>query len=122
MKRILISLVMCLLLILSLSYQVVAETKITGEEKHTDFYDAVLVLLDSYASKAINNKYPSRSYGLGNAEILEVKRINREYSQYDFSIKVKYETYTGPHNPPEGPVTITFDVKLDGVTVTRVEG
>lgn len=44
------------------------------------------------------------------------------YSQYDFTIKVKYDTYTGPHNPPEGPVTITFDVKLDGVTVTKVEG
>ena len=27
-----------------------------------------------------------------------------------------------PHNPPEGPVTITFDVNLDGVTVTKIEG
>lgn len=123
MKRILISLAICLLLWdLSPSYQVVAETKITGEEKHTDFYDAVLVLLDPYARKAINNKYPTRSYGLWNAEILEVNRKTEGYSQYDFTIKVKYDTYTGPHNPPEGPVTITFDVKLDGVTVTRVEG
>ena len=123
MKRILISLVICLLLWnLSLSYQVVAETKITGEEKHTDLYDAFLVLLDPYAGKAINNKYPNRSYGLWNAEILEVKRKTDGYSQYDFTVKVKYDTYTGPHNPPEGPVTIIFDVKLDGVTVTRVEG
>jgi hypothetical protein len=123
MKRILISLVICLLFWnLSLSYRVVAETNITGEEKHTDFYDAFLVLLDPYARKAINNKYPSRSYGLWNAEILEVNRKTGGYSQYDFTIKVKYDTYTGPHNPPEGPVTITFDVKLDGVTVTKVEG
>lgn len=123
MKRILISLVICLLFWnLSLSYRVVAETNITGEEKHTDFYDAFLVLLDPYANKAISNKYPSRSYGLWNAEILEVNRKTGGYSQYDFTIKVKYDTYTGPHNPPEGPVTITFDVKLDGVTVTKVEG
>jgi hypothetical protein len=123
MKRILISLVICLLFWnLSLSYRVVAETNITGEEKHTDFYDAFLVLLDPYARKAINTKYPSRSYGLWNAEILEVNRKTGGYSQYDFTIKVKYDTYTGPHNPPEGPVTITFDVKLDGVTVTKVEG
>ena len=72
--------------------------------------------------KRINKKYPSRSYGLWNAEILEVNRKTGEYFQYDFTIKVKYDTYTGPHNPPEGPVTITFDVKLDGVTVTKVEG
>lgn len=123
MKRILISLVICLLVWnLSLSYRVVAETNITGEEKHTDFSDAFLVLLDPYASKAIKNKYPFRSYGLWNAEILEVNRKNEEYSRYDFTIKVKYDTYTGPHNPPEGPVTITFDVNLDGVTVTKIEG
>ncbi|MED4968786.1 MULTISPECIES: DUF3888 domain-containing protein [Parageobacillus] len=123
MKRILISLVICLLFWnLSLSYQVVAKTNITGEEKHTDFYDALLVLLDPYARKAINNEYPSRSYGLWNAEILEVNRKTEGYSQYDFTIKVKYDTYTGPHNPPEGPVILTFDVKLDRVTVTKVEG
>ncbi|MFF3024177.1 DUF3888 domain-containing protein [Gottfriedia sp. NPDC057948] len=123
MKRILISLVICLLFWnFSLPYRVVAETNITSEEKHTDFYDAFLVLLDPYARKAINNKYPSRSYGLWNAEILDVNRKTGGYSQYDFTIKVKYDTYTGPHNPPEGPVTITFDVKIDRVTVTKVEG
>ncbi|MFE3576400.1 DUF3888 domain-containing protein [Lysinibacillus sp. NPDC059133] len=105
-----------------MSYQVVAETNISGEEKHTDFYDALLVLLDPYTRKAINNTYPSRSYGLWNAEILEVKRNTGGYSQYDFTIKIKYDTYSGPHNPPEGPVTITFDIKLDEVTVTKVEG
>ena len=97
MKRILISFVICLLFWnLSLSYRVVAENNITSEEKHTNFYDAFLVLLDPYASKAINNKYPSRSYGLWNAEILEVNRKTEGYSQYDFTIKVKYDTYTGP--------------------------
>ncbi|WP_223596684.1 DUF3888 domain-containing protein [Neobacillus bataviensis] len=92
------------------------------EEKHTDFYDALLVLTDPYARKALTNKYPSRSYGLWNAEILEVHRKTGGYSNYDFTIKVKYDTYTGAHNPLEGPVTLTFDVKLEGVTVTKVEG
>ncbi|MGF6949047.1 hypothetical protein QF028_001552 [Neobacillus sp. B4I6] len=100
--------------------RVFAETNTNVEEKHTDFYDALLVLLDPYARKAINNKYPTRSYGLWNAEILEVNRKSGGFSQYDFTIKIKYDTYTGSHNPPEGPVTLTFDVKLEGVTVTDV--
>jgi len=37
-------------------------------------------------------------------------------------VKVKYDTYTGPHNPPEGPVIITFKVKTDKVTVLDIEG
>jgi hypothetical protein len=100
--------------------RVFAETNSNFEEKHTDFYDALLVLLDPYARKAINDKYPTRSYGLWNAEILEVKRKTGGFGQFDFTIMVKYDTYTGPHNPPEGPVTLTFDVKLEGVNVTQV--
>lgn len=123
MKRILILVAICLSFWnLSVSSPVIAKTNIASEEKHTDFYDAFLVLLDPYASKAIDQKYPSSSYGLWNAEILEVNRKTGGYSQYDFTIKVKYDTYTGPHNPPEGPVILTFDVKVEGVTVTKVEG
>ena len=96
--------------------------KISVEEKHTDFYDAFLVLLDPYAREVINKKYPNRSYGLWNAEILEVTRITGGFSQFDFIVKVKYDTYTGPHNPPEGPVTITFNVKIEGVTVIEIKG
>jgi len=36
-------------------------------------------------------------------------------------VKVKYDTFTGPHNPPEGPVIITFSVKNE-VKVLKVEG
>lgn len=92
--------------------QVLAETNNNVEEKHTDFYDASLVLLDPYARKAINNKYPTRSYGLWNGEILEVNRKSGGFSQYDFMMKIKYDTFTGPHNPPEGPVTLTFNVQF----------
>jgi len=66
---------------------VVTEANIISEEKHTDFFDAFLVLLDPYAKKAIKNKYSSHSYGLWNAEILEVDRKTGGYSQYELIIK-----------------------------------
>ncbi|TCN04352.1 uncharacterized protein DUF3888 [Bacillus sp. BK006] len=91
------------------------------KQKHTDFYDAFLMLLNPYAEKAIRTKYPDRSYSLWNAEILSVKRISGGFSNYDFVVKVKYDTFTGPHNPPEGPVVITFSV-TNNVKVLNVEG
>lgn len=100
--------------------RVFAETKIKVEQKHNDFYDSILVLLDPFARKSIKDKYPTRSYELWNAEIIEVKRKTGGFGQFDFTIKVKYDTYTGAHNPPEGPVTLTFDVKLDEVNVIEV--
>lgn len=124
MKRLLIALTVILLYLnLTFPTQGIAEIKkVSVGEKHTDFYDALLVLLDPYAREAIKKKYQERSYGLWNAEILEVTRKSDGFSQYNFTVKVKYDTYTGPHNPPEGPVTITFGVKLEGVNVTEVRG
>ncbi|QOV12131.1 DUF3888 domain-containing protein [Viridibacillus arvi] len=98
------------------------ETEVVrAEVQHSEFYDVLLVLLNPYANNAINKLYPNRSYALWNAEILEVKRLTGGFSQYDFTVKVKYDTYTGPLNPPEGPVTLTFHVTLDGVSVTRIQ-
>lgn len=100
-----------------------AELKRTAiEEKHNDFYDAFLVLLDPYARAAINKKYPGRSYALWNADIIDVKRVSSGFSNYDFVVKVKYDTFTGPHNPPEGFVTITFAVNTDKVKVVDIKG
>jgi hypothetical protein len=124
MKRLIIGLILtCSILGLAISNPIKADTK--GDflkKKHNDFYDAFLVLLDPYTQKVINKKYPTRNYALWNADILEVKRIPGGYSQYDFIVKVKYDTYTGAFNPPEGPVTITFKVKTDKVTVINIEG
>ncbi|MFL0507181.1 DUF3888 domain-containing protein [Ureibacillus sp. 179-F W5.1 NHS] len=98
--------------------QAFSETSISEiAGNHTDFYDAFLALLDPYAEEAIRKKYPERSYALWDAEILEVTRKTAGYSQYDFNVKVKYDTYTGPFNPPEGFVILTFDVNIDGVKV-----
>lgn len=118
MKQILTAIV--IVLILLIPNQVVAKTMgASVEVKHNEIYDAFLVLLDPYAGKAINNKYPNRNYGLWNAEILEIKRSDG--SQFHFNVKVKYDTYTGPHNPPEGPVTLTFDLSSGRVTVTEIK-
>lgn len=94
---------------------------VSAEIKHSDLYDVLLVLLDPEARKVINKEYPNRSYALWDAEILEVKRLTGGYSQYDFTVKVKYDTYTGPFNPPEGPITITFHVTTDGVSVVKIQ-
>ncbi|MGG0309105.1 DUF3888 domain-containing protein [Priestia megaterium] len=91
------------------------------KQKHTDFYDAFLMLLNPYADKAIRTKYPDRSYSLWNADILSVKRVSGGFSNYDFVVKVKYDTFTGPHNPPEGPVVITFSVRNE-VKILKIEG
>ena len=94
---------------------------VSAEEKHSDLYDVLLVLLDPEARKVINKEYPNRSYALWNAEILEVKRLTGGYSQYDFTVKVKYDTYTGAFNPPQGPITITFHVTTEGVSVVEIQ-
>ena len=105
-----------------LSNKDTVEAENVGAEKiHSDLYDVLLVLLDPEARKVINKEYPNRSYALWNAEILEIKRLTGRYSQYDFTVKVKYDTYTGPFNPPEGPITLTFHVTTEGVSVKKIQ-
>lgn len=41
---------------------------------------------------------------------LEVKRKKDGFGQFDD--KVRYDTYAGPHYPPEGPESFTFSVFL----------
>jgi hypothetical protein len=119
MKQIITAVVIVLLLLVP--KQVVAKTMETSDEdKHNEIHDVFLVLLDPYAGKAINKKYPNRNYGLWNAEILDIQRSASP--QFHFYVKVEYDTYTGPHNPPEGPVTITFDLSPESVTVTEIKG
>lgn len=89
--------------------------------EHTDYYDVLLSLLDPYARKVITKEYPERSYALWDAEIIEVKRLTRGFPHYNFIVKVKYDTYTGALNPPEGYITITFHVTLEGVSVIKIQ-
>ncbi|WRU96255.1 DUF3888 domain-containing protein [Priestia filamentosa] len=106
-----------------LSNPVKADTeKRENFEEHNDFYDAFLTLLDPYARTAIEKKYPERSYSLWNAKILQVQRLTNTFSNFTFIVKVKFDTFTGPHNPPEGDVVITFKIEIDGVQVLDIKG
>ncbi|MGF9893443.1 DUF3888 domain-containing protein [Priestia megaterium] len=121
MKRLLMATALAIWLTGGIATYTEATPQPSIKQKHTDFYDAFLMLLNPYAEKAIQKKYPDRSYSLWNAEILSVKRISSGSSNYDFVVKAKYDTFTGPHNPPEGPVVITFSV-TNNVKVLKVEG
>ncbi|MHA7098738.1 DUF3888 domain-containing protein [Priestia aryabhattai] len=121
MKRLVVPTTLVLCLIAGMDTYTEAAPQPSIKQKHTDFYDAFLILLNPYTSKAIRTKYPDRSYSLWNADILSVKRVSSGFSNYDFIVKVKYDTFTGPHNPPAGPVVITFSVK-DEVKVLKIEG
>ncbi|GAB1780713.1 MULTISPECIES: DUF3888 domain-containing protein [Priestia] len=120
MKRFIVAtaLVLCLTGRMATCTEAAPKPSIT--QKHTDFYDAFLMLLNPYAEKAIRTKYPDRSYSLWNANILSLKRVSGGFSNYDFVVKVKYHTFTGPHNPPEGPLVITFSVSNE-VKILKVE-
>lgn len=121
MKRFIVAtaLVLCLTGRMATCTEAAPKPSIT--QKHMDFYDAFLMLLNPYAEKAIRTKYPDRSYSLWNANILSLKRVSGGFSNYDFVVKVKYHTFTGPHNPPEGPLIITFSVSNE-VKILKVEG
>ncbi|MCJ7992747.1 DUF3888 domain-containing protein [Priestia sp. OVS21] len=121
MRRLVVTTVLAIWLIGGMATYTEAAPPPSIKQKHTDFYDAFLMLLNPCAEKAIRTKYPDRSYSLWNAEILNVKRISGGPSNYDFVVKVKYDTFTGPHNPPEGPVVIIFSV-TNNVKVLMVEG
>lgn len=110
MKRLLVATTLAIWLTGGMATYTEAALQPSVKQKHTDFYDAFLMLLNPYAEKAIRTTYPNRSYSLWNAEILSVRRMSGGFSNHHFVVKVKYDTFTGPHNPPEGPVVISFSV------------
>jgi len=121
MKRFMVATALVLCLTGGMATCTEATPKPSIKQKHTDFYDAFLMLLNPYAEKAIRTKYPNRSYSLWDADILSLKRVSGGFSNYDFVVKVKYHTFTGPHNSPEGPLVITFSVSNE-VKILKVEG
>jgi len=121
MKRLLVVTALSIWLTGGMATYIEAAPHPSIKQKHMDFYDAFLMLLNPYAEKAIRAKYPDRSYSLWNAEILDVKRMSGGFSNYDFVVKVKYDTFTGPHNPPGGPVVISFSI-TNNVKVLKLEG
>ncbi|KMK77148.1 DUF3888 domain-containing protein [Alkalihalobacillus pseudalcaliphilus] len=80
----------------------------------------ILTLLYPATNKAINDVYPDREFDLWNAEIKSIKQNDNE--DYDYTAIVEYNTYTGPHNPPEGNVLIEYLISLKGVKVENIKG
>ena len=89
MKRLLVATALVIWLTGGMAIYTEAAPQPSIKQKHRDFYDAFLMLLNPYAEKAIRTEYPNRSYSLWNAEILSVKRISGGFSNYDFVVKVK---------------------------------
>ncbi|MDQ0175388.1 DUF3888 domain-containing protein [Bacillus chungangensis] len=95
------------------------------EVNEKDFYDSYITLLNPYVYKIISEKVgPDRSYDLFNVKILDIKRnipgrtekekeINK--GVFDFTVKVQYKTFYGPHNPPYGLETLTLRITPSGV-------
>ncbi|MFK8884450.1 DUF3888 domain-containing protein [Bacillus velezensis] len=88
-----------------------------------DMYDSYITLLNPYARKVIKEEY-----GLYDAKVVSIKRVNKGRTagekrindgSFDFIVKVKYRTFTGPHNPPETIETVIFRVVPSGVKVVN---
>ncbi|MEW9674276.1 DUF3888 domain-containing protein [Ammoniphilus sp. 3BR4] len=83
-------------------------------------HDAFLTALDPHISKASFNHYNKiKQYGLYDAEILEIKRVDE--GSFSFIVKVQVRTFENAHNPPYGTETITLEVDPSGVKVTNFE-
>lgn len=80
--------------------------------------DFILRLLSPYIDKAIKNYYGEiRQYGLWNAKIINIKRL--EPGSFNFEATVSVITFTGPHNPPYGLETIT--IRFGGENVDIID-
>ncbi|WYP26999.1 DUF3888 domain-containing protein [Alkalihalobacillus sp. FSL W8-0930] len=104
-----------LMIILSLSISFGFNCVSLAESPQDPETKAILTLLFPETVKEIKKQFPDRSFDLWNAEILAMNNVNNE--DYSIKLSVKYNTYTGAHNPPEGNIVVTYFITLDGVRV-----
>ncbi|WP_173275636.1 DUF3888 domain-containing protein [Paenibacillus sp. NEAU-GSW1] len=52
------------------------------------------------------------SYSLSDAKILDIERP--EVGGFRFITTIRYNSYTGPHNPPYGIEILTYDITASG--------
>lgn len=112
-NRILLIIILSLCLNVGLSCVSLAESSQDPETK------AILALLFPETVKEIKKQFPDRSFDLWNAEILDMNNVNNE--DYSIKLSVKYNTYTGAHNPPEGNIVVTYFITLDSVQVLSLK-
>lgn len=71
--------------------------------------DVLLTSLNPAIGNAVSGFYGSpRLYGLYDAKILKIERIDA--GGFLFNVTVQVKTFVGPHNPPYGIETITLAV------------
>ncbi len=67
---------------------------------------SLLSLLDPYIADEVDKYYGyPKQYDLWNAKILSIRKTSK---RLEYEITVQVETFTGPHNPPEGIETVTI--------------
>lgn len=82
---------------------------IEQDTKEVLYRDFLLTILSPYIHQAIDNYYKghSRSYGLYQTKITDIKRLCHK-GQFYFQATVLVETWTGAINPPYGLEIITL--------------
>ncbi|GIO57978.1 DUF3888 domain-containing protein [Paenibacillus cineris] len=82
--------------------------------------DALLTALSPAIGHAISGYYGQpRLYGLYDAKILKIERVNE--GGYAFNVTVQVKTFVGPHNPPFGIETITLAVSPGSTLVAKFQ-
>lgn len=115
MKKLLIILMLFLLCPISI-------TAHAGEQENQEqlAYDTLLTTLSPHITKAILNYYGEpKQYGLYDAKILNIKRLDE--GSFVFDVIVQIKTFEHAHNPPYGLETITMHVDSSDVTVSKYE-
>ncbi|WP_166740249.1 DUF3888 domain-containing protein [Shouchella lehensis] len=95
-----------------------ANINVAGAEQSNET-KVILTLLYPATSKALNEIYPDREFDLWNAKIKSIKQ--NDHQDYDYTAVVEYNTYTGPHNPPEDNVLIEYSISLNGVKIDNIK-
>lgn len=69
-----------------------------------------LTLLNENASKVILDRIgqSGMSYALSDAKIIKIERP--EPGGFEFITTVRFHSFTGPHNPPYGTETLTYEI------------
>ena len=99
-----------------LAYGETAATPCVSRESSNPGDSVILILLSPYIDKAIDEYYGEfRQNALYDAKIDLIERNGTDFS---YTVTVSVPTFDGPHNPPYGLETIVFSLKPGGKVTT----
>lgn len=91
-------------------------TAMTNEQVTTKEMEQILfAFLNPYIAKAVKQYY-GLNRQFWKQQILEIENLG-EGEYYAFRIKVKVETFVGPHGPPFGEEFITFEKRREKIKI-----